>query len=178
MTTPRRLPRPFTPEEQARLWPVLKERPELYWSCVFLNETGLRVSEFAGITKDIAASWPHPRWYSRAKGSYRFVGKGNVERVVPLTKAALRASERLVGLSPNGHLLPWSIRGFNYVLNQAGDRAGVECHAHRFRHTALTRWINSGADPYVVADLAGHLDVDTLRHYAKLSERRLRRALG
>lgn len=112
------------------------------------------------------------------RATLRLVGKGGVERVVPLTSEALRASQRLLRYSTNGHLLPWSIRGFNYVLMKAGERAGVHVHAHRFRHTAATRWIEKGADPYVVADLLGHSSVSTTRLYTKLSERRLRKALG
>lgn len=35
----------------------------------------------------------------------------------------------------------------------------------------------TGADPYVIADIVGHAEVETLSHYAALNEKRLRKAM-
>jgi integrase len=83
----------------------------------------------------------------------------------------------LLGYGTNGHLVPWSERGLRYVLEEVGKKAGVHCHAHRFRHTAISAWVEAGTPIEVVADMAGHEDVNTTRLYFASSIRLRREAL-
>jgi len=85
---PKRVPRPFTLEERARLL-ALELTPEEATLRSLLYYAGLRVSEVAGLR------WRSVRLSSaEQRGALRIVGKGNKERVVPMLReldAALRA---------------------------------------------------------------------------------------
>jgi integrase len=178
----RSLPKPFSPEELRRLEEACSAmgRRDVWTLIVWLCETGLRISEACAVTTEEARSWPRPRWYCRLRcrhhASIRLTGKGGRERMVPLSPAALRAAHELLGQTSNGHLLGWSPRGVQWLMQQVGQRAGVHAHPHRCRHTAATRWINR-ADAYIVADVLGHASLATTKGYARLDERRLRRVL-
>jgi len=105
-------------------------------------------------------------------------GKGGKERTVPLTRpmaTALRARAAFLGggfLFPgddDGHISPrWLGKRVNTLLD--GDWT-----IHKLRHRAATRfWVNSGGDPYVVADLMGWASLNMVRVYVKLPDDRLR----
>lgn len=172
----KRLPHPFSQEELSRLAPVLRERPALESVCTFLLETGLRSAEFAALTVAEARTWPVPRWYRRDHAFLRIIGKGGVERIIPLTPDALRAAQVLLRYAEGPRLSPWSERGLRWLLANVSTRSGVHCHAHRYRHTFASRLINKGVDPFIVADLLGHASLDTTRIYSRLDQRRLESA--
>lgn len=105
-------------------------------------------------------------------------GKGGKERTVPLTRsmaAALLARARKLGggyLFPGddgGHVSPrWLGTRVNTLLD--GDWT-----IHKLRHRAATRfWVNSGGDPYVVADLMGWASLNMVRTYVRLPDERRR----
>jgi integrase/recombinase XerD len=108
----------------------------------------------------------------------KVLGKGQKERLVPLTPNALRAAHDLLSRHDQATLIPWTARGFRWLLAELGTKAGVErAHPHRWRHTYGTRLISAGIDSYVVADLLGHSDPRTTKVYARVSESRLHRAV-
>lgn len=105
-------------------------------------------------------------------------GKGGKLRTVPLTRGMARAlldRERQLGggyLFPGddgGHVSPrWLGKRVNMLL--AGDWT-----IHKLRHRAATRfWVQSGGDPYAVADLMGWASLNMVRVYVKLPDDRLR----
>lgn len=173
--TYRRLPNPFTPAELRRLRETTT-RPEVRAVMTFLRETGLRSAEACSITTPVARSWRQPpRWCRRRTCTrhtqpLRVIGKGDKERAILLTPAALRAAHILVGYSRNGHMVPWSDRGLRNVLQKAGEQAGVHCHAHRFRHTHVTELVEAGVPIEVVAEMVGHSRLDFTRLYWGASE--------
>jgi len=176
MTT-RRLPKPFTAPELEALERAAASRPEIGATMTFLRETGLRSAEACSITSTEAGSWPKPPRWCRHPGcrrhgaTLRVIGKGDRERVIVLTPAAIRAARTLLGYSKNGHLVPWSDRGLRYVLAEVGKTAGVHTHPHRFRHQHVTELIEAGVPIEVVADMAGHSRTDITRLYWEASER-------
>lgn len=170
--TGRRLPKPFAPAEMHALMVAAKPRPELAAIVVFLAETGLRSAETCSITSPEVRGWPTPPWYCRRRGcrrhatTYRVIGKGDKERMIPVSAEAIRAAKTLTAFSRNGHMVPWSDRGLRYVIAELGKRAGVEnAHPHRFRHTFATELVNAGLPIETVADLMGHSRVDITRLY-------------
>jgi site-specific recombinase XerD len=51
------------------------------------------------------------------------------------------------------------------LLTQA-PRAGLELSAHTLRHTCVTNLVRSGNDLVLVAELAGHRRLETMRRYS------------
>jgi integrase len=174
MTTTR-LPKPYTAAELDALYAAA--RPDVAAAMRFLHETGLRIAEACAIPSGIAARWPRPPWWCRARAcrrhgaSFRVIGKGDRERIVMLTPAALRASRALLDVTSNGHLFPWTDRGVRYLFAEVGERAGVHCHPHRFRHTLASELVESGVPIEIVADMLGHSKTDITRLYWIASER-------
>jgi site-specific recombinase XerD len=183
----RRLPKALTLEEIRRLRAEADsvERAALD----FLLETGLRSAEFGAI---LAGEIPAPvPWHRRlatriraGRGAYnakaqvavlRIVGKGDKERAVVLSDVALRSAALLLAHpSTNGraeYLLPWADRTLRDRFEKLGDRAGVNLHPHRTRHTWITQLVEAGNPIETVADMAGHESVDTTRLYFLASER-------
>lgn len=179
--TGRRLPRPYEPGELRRLQAVA--RPEVWAVCVFLRETGLRSAEACSITIHEAKSWPQPpRWCrrpgcARHSAMSRIIGKGDKERAVMLSPAALRASRVLASHAHNGRLIGWSDRGLRYVIAEAGKAAGVHAYCHRFRHTHISELVEAGVPVEVVSEMAGHSRTDTTRLYWSASHRLRARAM-
>ena len=173
--TYRRLPKPLSRDELRRLHAVA--RPEVSAAISFLVESGLRSGEACAITITEAKSWPQPPWWCRRAGcgrhSYaiRVVGKGDKERAVLLTPAALRASRVMASHAHNGHLIGWSDRGLRYVIAEAGKKAGVHAHPHRFRHTHVSELVEAGVPIEVVAEMVGHSSTRTTRLYWAASAR-------
>jgi len=176
MTTTR-LPKPYTRSELGALYDAASVRPEVSAAMRFLHDTGLRISEACAISTEEARSWPlPPRWCRRPacprhRASFRTIGKGDRERIVMLTPAALRAARVLVDNSSNGHMMPWTDRGVRYLFEQVGQAAGVHCHPHRFRHTLASELVESGVPIEIVADMLGHSKTEITRLYWIASER-------
>jgi integrase/recombinase XerD len=126
--------------------------------------TGIRVSELCALNvEDIHIE--------DGKGKL-FVKdiKGNVERVIPLSKTAsdylrnyLRSidpnREPLFVSSVNKRISP---RAVQYMLQK------YNVHPHKLRHTFCQKLINKGIDINTVAKLAGHKDVNVTKRYAKI----------
>jgi integrase len=180
-----RLPKPLTRGEIDRLGAALKDRPDVAAAMAFLHETGLRVGEFGAIRRAEALTWGPAsilgRLSTRERPILRVVGKGDRERVVPLSRQAVKAARILLNVpSKNGradYLMPWSERGLRWLFSEAGERAGVWCHPHRWRHTWVTELVEAGNPIELVADMAGHSSTETTRLYYLLSEGRKHDAL-
>jgi site-specific recombinase XerD len=61
-----------------------------------------------------------------------------------------------------------SVRSLGKIVSAAMNRAGIEDSAHALRHTVATRLVRDHRhDLVLVADILGHADVKTTRHYAR-----------
>jgi len=172
-------PRALTPSE---LRAVERETDRLASSrdraiMQLLLRTGLRIGEAAALeVQDV-------RLTQRTGELVVRHGKGDRRRVAPLTRtgrAALR--EWLVDrrthrsrpspelgalwLSRNGQQL--SVRSINKLVAQVMAAAGVDDSAHALLHTLNTLLVRDhDQDLALVADVLGHADVKTTRHYAR-----------
>jgi integrase/recombinase XerD len=148
---------------------------ELMYSC------GLRVSELCGIgITDLQAD----------AGYLRCIGKGNKERVVPVTNRALRAVDVYLNagrpalaradspsnlfLNQKGHRLDRFI--FWKALADYGRRAGFRkaLKPHMLRHSFATHLLDGGADLRSVQMMLGHSNILTTQIYTHVTEGRLR----
>lgn len=139
-----------------------------------LYGSGLRASELVAL----------PRAAIRPPQPFAIVrGKGERERMIPLSEAALRAVEaHAAGLPATG---PWLFpsgrshlsRVRLYQLVQAlAARAGVppdRVSPHVLRHAFATHMLERGADLRSLQALLGHADISTTERYTHVAAARL-----
>jgi site-specific recombinase XerD len=140
-----------------------------------LLRTGLRVSEFTGLTADAmvligAGPWLHIP-----------VGKLREDRYLPLHPQLVTLIDgyRARHVPPEHPLLLPRENGralnrhtVTRMINRAGAAAGLpHIHPHQLRHTLATQAINRGMSLEAIAALLGHRSLDMTLRYAKIASR-------
>ena len=161
--------------------PLLKRRMHLLVELLYA--TGMRVSELVSLPASVLAQ----------TGRFLVVrGKGNKERMVPLSRAAVSALEAYgemlaaeIGDDPaagaflfpaqskEGHL-PRQV--FARDLKALAGRAGIRASSlspHVLRHAFASHLLQNGADLRAVQELLGHSDISTTQIYTHVLEERL-----
>lgn len=180
----RRLPRFLTEKETERLlekpFPKtpkgVRDRAilELFYA------TGGRISEIAGLDVDS---------FLEGGRLVLFRGKGEKERIVPLTDIARNALEawlqkRPAIASPAERALfvnlrrgtRLSVRGLRKIISTAIlRRTGRRAGPHSLRHSYATHLLNAGADLRAVQELLGHSSLSTTQTYTHITLKRLKR---
>ena len=149
-----------------------------------LYAAGLRVSELLSLPVSAAA----------ARGGVLIVrGKGNKERMVPLTRAAKEALKCWLPAREkrNGDSSPWLFpspnrkkhltrQWFAQLLKELAIDAGLDprrVSPHVLRHAFASHLLAHGADLRVVQEMLGHADVATTQIYTHVLEERLKNAV-
>lgn len=138
-----------------------------------LYATGMRVSELAGLRVQDVEAAPF----------VRVRGKGDKERVVPLSRQARRAvtawlDEGRVAIAGagSGDALWIGVRGGR--LDARGIRRVVKrrlgTFPHALRHSFATHMLEGGADLRTVQELLGHVDLATTQLYTSVTRRHLK----
>lgn len=112
-------------------------------------------------------------------------GKGNKQRVVPIGRTALRYLQTyLAAVRPYANydrtnpvlFLGRNDKRVHYqaflkAIHAYATAAGLDVNVtpHTFRRSCTTELIRGGANMYHVKELLGHENLNTLRHYAKLT---------
>lgn len=140
-----------------------------------LYGSGLRVSELVGLNREDVEFY---------MGLIRVRGKGNKERVVPITKYALQALDVYLGhradqdpallLNYKGTRL--SDRSVRRILDKLVKRVSLEkhVHPHMLRHSFATHLLDGGADLRSVQELLGHQKLTSTQIYTHLTRERLK----
>lgn len=147
---------------------------------------GLRASEASGLN---SAS------VFLDDGFLRVMGKGNKERISPISGAAASALEKYMlegrpvlsvkakTLKPadagavflnarGGRLTRQSIHA---IVAKAGQAIGVkDLHPHTLRHSFATHMLEGGADLRVIQEILGHSDISTTQIYTHIDRTHLR----
>ena len=155
-----------------------------------LYATGLRVSELVSL----------PRNTFRSGEPYIYVrGKGDKERLVPLSKRALASVNDYIDVMTSakdvkgrqkypasGQKWLFSSRGkrghltrhrFAQLLKAAAVNAGIApsgISPHVLRHAFATHLLSNGADLRAVQKMLGHADISTTQIYTHVLEERLK----
>lgn len=140
-----------------------------------LYGSGLRISEALGLdVKDI-----HP-----ASRHVRVMGKGNKERIVPLSDSSVAALERWLSARQSiphaqGECAVFlGLRGKRLdrrqaarILEKHSQHAGIPQHLspHDLRHSFATHLLEGGADLRCVQELLGHSRISTTQRYTHLN---------
>lgn len=80
------------------------------------------------------------------------------------TKLDVPASERALFVSRKGTRL--SPRAADAAARRVASDAGLKLSAHVLRHTCLTNLVRQGEDLVMVAEIAGHVRIETTRRYS------------
>lgn len=123
-------------------------------------------------------------------GFVRCLGKGNKERIIPLGRPALQATndylryarprlqktprERALFLNTRGNRL--TRQGFWKIIKHWATEAGIEVDIspHMLRHSFATHLLRHGADLRSVQEMLGHADLTTTQIYTHLDKGQLR----
>jgi integrase/recombinase XerD len=118
-------------------------------------------------------------------------GKGNKDRMVPLTPAALDALREYLkvrsGFLTNGRESPWLFpssgrqghltrQRFGQLLKELALKVGLNptsLSPHTVRHAFATHLLRHGADLIVVQKLLGHSDISTTQIYTHVAREEL-----
>lgn len=148
-----------------------------------LYGSGLRVSEALSLSVDDVRT---------DRGFVRVRGKGNKERLAPLSEAArerlveyLRVRQEMVPVLGGGgeeQALflgarggPLSRREAQRIIARLAASAGIgqDVHPHTLRHSFATHLLQAGADLRSVQEMLGHSRLSTTERYTHLDLRRI-----
>ncbi|MEM1381602.1 MAG: site-specific tyrosine recombinase XerD [Pseudomonadota bacterium] len=191
----KRLPKVLSVDEVERLLALVDQRAEtrsvkalrMQALLHILYATGLRVSELVSLR--LSSFFPGNTSILRVRG------KGDKERLVPLTEEAeavvgqyLReARDSFVPEGGSPFLFPTSAKAghlttarFAQLLKDLADQAGIDRNRispHVLRHAFATHLLEGGADLRSLQHLLGHADITTTQVYTHVRQDRLRGAL-
>ena len=139
-----------------------------------LYGSGLRASELAGLPR---------RAFSPDRPYLIVRGKGDKERLVPLSDRARAALQRWLARVPAGSgwafpvgAQPMSRIRLFQLVKQAAAAAGIDptrISPHVLRHAFATHLLEGGADLRALQTLLGHADIATTEIYTHVDSRRL-----
>lgn len=197
----------LTPEqaEAVKKWTAQFEPEWLDYATTMLG-TGIRTCEQVALERRHVDVKEGVLRVSQSYYRGEFTPAGSAERTIPLEAEVLAVMKRR--LTPKSlkspfvfpgsrgqHMTEASPRGYfkrltKFMRGNAED-GGVSGHrdvepytradnvtAHVFRHTFATRKISEGVDIMVLKELMGHASIDTTMIYARVTDEKLREAMG
>ncbi len=186
-TVARRLPRVLSMEEMDDLLelPARSNSPIALRDRAMLElayATGLRVSELVELKLGD---------FNLSTGEVRIRGKGNRERIVPLSETAAQALKEYLELG-RPHLArnaeqmnlflnrrgrPMTRQGFWLMLKKYAEELGLDdVTPHTLRHTFATHTLRRKADLRSVQAMLGHASIATTQIYTQLATEQLHEA--
>jgi len=169
---PAKIIEPLSAEEIEKVTDTINRRSPTGWHnyaiFVTLLDTGLRVSEVAGITLSRV---------DFARGCIKVMGKGAKERIVPIGKfvqmTLLRYADEVRPRLADGDSLFLSsggkqitANGIKLAFSRLAKSSDVErLHAHLCRHTFAINYLLNGGDIFSLREILGHTTLEMVNHY-------------
>jgi site-specific recombinase XerD len=176
--SPQRNPRPLPPQVRETLVRHLKtatvEDQRISLTVLFGYHCGLRVSEIAHLkARDLDLD----------RGLVTVIGKGDKERIVPMTEALVKLIKLYLGQErPTSQFLFTSPRNPEKAIHPdylegwvkkaalwGGLDQAEDLTVHVLRHSFGTQLAESGASVYEIRDLMGHSSIMVSENYVKLA---------
>jgi len=147
-----------------------------------LYASGMRVSELVSLRKSAFTGSPE---------LILIKGKGNKERMVPISKIALSATKKYLAelkktnlafyesnflfpsKSKNGHL---NREMFFLIIKEVAKKAGLNAQyisPHKIRHAFASHLLSNGADLRVIQTLLGHKNLSTTEIYTHILDEKI-----
>jgi site-specific recombinase XerD len=179
------LPRPLTPEDDARLQSELLRRNDLLCSALLVTRlTGMRIGETVDLSADCLRHLGGGQWALHVP-----VGKLHNERWTPVDGQVRTLIARLQFLrtlppgAPPEILLPRPKgRGMlcaelRAALSDAATQAGISAHIvpHQMRHTYATSMLRAGVSLPALMKLLGHRTANMTLRYVEITQQDLQR---
>ena len=146
------------------------EQEALVGACGFI---GLRIEE--------ARSF-HVSWLDVQTMMLRVRGKGDKERIVPVSSRAWSAiaSAYVEAMSGDGYLIHYQDRSARKAITSMGRKAGLrrDISSHDLRATYATIMSENGVPIRVIQELLGHANVNTTQIYTGVGEEALKEAVA
>ena len=134
------------------------------------SNTGLRRGELANLR-------PRDVDFEASRLTVR-VGKGAKDRVIPLQRGLTsKLSSLCRGKAPDEPIFGLSGKGISSKFYVWAKKAGVDLHAHSFRHYFATTLVERGANIRAVQELLGHASLNTTQVYVAVTGRHLEDAI-
>lgn len=156
-----------------RLMELIHQNANKQHICIIelLLSTGIRVSELCDLRlQDITLT--------EDKSRIHVVGKGSVNRTIPLNADAKKAIKEYIEFRPKTNLdnLIIGQRGayrrnaINLILEKYGSKLGIKVTPHNLRHSFAYKLIMGGAPITMIQDLLGHSSILTTIRYTQVRE--------
>lgn len=146
------------------------EQKALIGACGFI---GLRIGEALAFRTS---------WLSTFDMTLRVRGKGDKERVVPVSPRAWEAVSLafIDAMQGDGYLVHYEDRSARKVITSLGSKAGLhrKISSHDLRATYATIMLDNGANIRVVQELLGHSSVATTEIYTGVGTAALKQAVN
>lgn len=147
-----------------------------------LYYTGMRAAELVSLTIQSI---------SLNQRIIRVIGKGDKERILPISEECKKDLDRYIGftrkellgkakiptnalfLNNRGEKL--TTRGLEYILDSIEEKTGtfVGLHPHILRHSFATHLLENGADLRVIQELLGHASLNATQVYTHVTEKEM-----
>ena len=179
------LPRPLTPENDARLQAELQRRNDLLSTALLLTRlTGTRIGETVDLAADCLRHLGGDQWVLHIP-----VGKLHNERWTPVDErvctliARLRFLRTLPPAAGPEFLLPRPkgskvlCQQLREALRDAAAQAGIAAHIvpHQMRHTYATTMLRAGVSLPALMKLLDHRTANMTLHYVEITQKDLQR---
>jgi integrase len=177
------LPRPLTPENDARLQQHWRASTDVFNCALLLQRlTGMRIGECADLAPDCLRHLGDNLWTLHVPH-----GKPRSERWVPVDDQVRVLVERLAflrtlppGAEP-GFLLPrpsgrnMLLQSLRQALRAAVDKVGIRTHIvpHQLRHTYATSMLRAGVSLPALMKLLGHHNANMTLLYVEITQQDL-----